>query len=61
MSVVKVEDLISEFIDLLNEHGTDSQEIKDFMWEHRGDRKLIKRLRKAATHLKIMFEAGELE
>ncbi|MEA3272682.1 MAG: hypothetical protein U9P90_03360 [Patescibacteria group bacterium] len=52
--------LISEFIDLMNEHGLESQEVKDFMRKYRGDKEL-RRLLKTVKNLKIMYDEGELD
>jgi len=56
---VRLDALLSEYVDIINAHGSGSPEAGDFRERHAADKKLIKLL-DAADRVKAGFGSGEL-
>jgi hypothetical protein len=60
MDEEKRDALLAQYIDLINKHGTNSKEAKEFKEKHTDDQTLVKRM-EAARNLKLMFLEGYLK
>jgi uncharacterized Zn finger protein (UPF0148 family) len=59
-SQTRYDEIISEYIDIMNEHGPNSNEAKSYMKKYINDEELFSLL-ETSTLVKIMFLTGELD